>query len=168
MMTTMGSPNSSAMLRRGSLFYELSMQLKEEMRQSGTTQPSPLTTQQQQKASDQQQEANQSFSQKNSPEASASKAPAGHQNNPSSLSLALDLDDNNTTDSSDTHRNGDDDDEIKQYFATGSSNGNHRRGSHDEQDILKEVRFATSSLHFSSPSLSVCHSPFRNVSSFSC
>lgn len=163
----MGSPNSSAMLHRGSLFYELSMQLKEEMRQSSTLSPAG-STQQEHEASNHH-GANQSFSQKNSPDASAAKTAAGHQNNLPSLNLALDLDDNNT-DLSDTRN--DDDDEIKQYFATSNGNGTQHRGSLDEQDILKEVRFATaaaaSSLHFTSPSLSVCHSPFRNVSSFSC
>lgn len=144
------------MLRRGSLFYELSMQLKEEMRHA--TQP---VAQQQNLA------ANQLFSQKNSPDASVAKLlPAAHLNNLPILNLALDLDDNNT----DLSEKNSDDDEIKLYFATGnsSSSGTQQR-SLDEHDILKEVRFAaaSSSLSFN-PSLSVCNSPFRNASSFSC
>lgn len=139
------------MLRSGSLFYELSMQLKDEMRQA---------SQQQQQVQVGSEGANHQGCQDTS--SSASKAAARR---PFTLALDSDSDDDNNDDDSD---------------ATGAAahRDNARDGAeHDDNgdddednDILKEVRSFASSLPLhAAPSRSVVsYSPFRTHCSSLC
>lgn len=162
-LPTAGSPASSAKLRRGSLFYELSMQLKEEMRQA----------QQQATASSaahRDTEANQAHSEKSSPSADGVRAkPSSH---PSLIPhIADDYDDDNNDSSSGGRGRVRRSPPSPPAPASASSPierpGSPPARSQVEEDILKEVRLlqASSSL-CCRPSLSVCTSPVWR--SFSC